>query len=95
MVVSFGRPFGGRNIGYTMITFFTALVFSYTIQGETVTVRLWVNSYEQCLDAMTSADNLYDFMADNVSDHNMFMLCEKSSVKSKELVKPRPRPDDL
>jgi len=78
-----------------MITFFTALVFSYTIQDEQVTVRLWLNSYEQCLDAMISAEPMYTFMADNVSDHNIFMLCEKSSVKSKDIIKPKLRPDDL
>tara|TARA_B100000035_G_scaffold48871_1_gene37397 strand:- start:121 stop:357 length:237 start_codon:yes stop_codon:yes gene_type:complete len=78
-----------------MITFFTALVFSYTIQDEKVTVRLWLNSYEQCLDAMISAEPMYTFMADNVSDNRIFMLCEKSSVPSTMTVKPRLRPDDL
>ena len=78
-----------------MITFFTALVFSYTLQEEQVTIRIWLNSYQECLDAMTSTESLYDFMADNVSDHNIFMLCETTTVKSKELVKPRPRPHDL
>lgn len=78
-----------------MITFFTALVFSYTIQEEQVTIRIWLNSYQECLDAMTHTESLYDFMADNVSDHNIFMLCETTTVKSKELVKPRPRPHDL
>lgn len=78
-----------------MITFFTALVFSYTVQGEKVTVKLWLNSYEQCLEAMTTTEPLYDFMADNVSDNRIFMLCEKSSVPSNMIVKPRLRPDDL
>ncbi len=88
-------PFGGVIQDISMITFFTALVFSYTIQDEKVTVRLWLNSYEQCLDAMISAEPMYTFMADNVSDKRIYMLCEKSSVPSTMTVKPRLRPDDL
>jgi hypothetical protein len=76
-----------------MITFFTALVFSYTLQKEPVTVTFWLNSYDQCLDAMDSMEDMYDFLADHVSDNRIFMICDKSNVKSNDLVKPRLRPN--
>jgi hypothetical protein len=76
-----------------MTTFFTALVFSYTLQKEPVTVTFWLNSYDQCLDAMDSMEDMYDFLADHVSDNRIFMICDKSNVKSNDLVKPRLRPN--
>ena len=76
-----------------MITFFTALVFSYTLQKEPVAVTFWLNSYDQCLDAMDSMEDMYDFLADHVSDNRIFMICDKSNVKSNDLVKPRLRPN--
>jgi len=76
-----------------MITFFTALVFSYTLQKEPITVTFWLNSYDQCLDAMDSMEDMYDFLADHVSDNRIFMICDKSNVKSNDLVKPRLRPN--
>ena len=44
---------------------------------------------------MISAEPMYTFMADNVSDKRIYMLCEKSSVQSSMTIKPRLRPDDL
>jgi len=76
-----------------MITYYTALVLGYTLQKEPVTVTFWLNSYDQCLDAMDSMEDMYDFLADHVSDNRIFMICDKSNVKSNDLVKPRLRPN--
>lgn len=83
-----------------MITYFTALLLTYTIQidgrGELVTARFWLNSYEQCIESMDHLEGMYDFLADHVSDKRMYLRCEQTNVFSgineERLIKPRLRP---
>ena len=84
-----------------MITYFTALLLTYTIQidgrGELVTARFWLNSYKQCIESMDHLEGMYDFLADNVSDKRMYLRCEQtkvfSGINEERLIKPRPRPN--
>ena len=80
-----------------MITYFTALLLTYTLQGEIVTARFWLNSYEQCIQSMDHMIDMYDYLADNVSDNRMYLRCEQtdvfSGINEERLVKPRLRPN--
>lgn len=80
-----------------MITYFTALLLSYTLQGELVTARFWLNSYEQCIESMDHMIDMYDYLADNVSDKRMYLRCEQtevfSGINEERFVKPRLRPN--
>ena len=80
-----------------MITYFTALLLTYTLQGEIVTARFWLNSYEQCIESMDHMIDMYDYLADNVSDKRMYLRCEQtevfSGINEERLVKPRLRPN--
>jgi|TARA_R100001463_G_scaffold102997_1_gene157319 hypothetical protein len=80
-----------------MITYFTALLLTYTLQGEIVTARFWLNSYEQCIESMDHMIDMYDYIADNVSDNRMYLRCEQtevfSGINEERLVKPRLRPN--
>ena len=78
-----------------ILLFYTALILGYKIDGEHVTTRFWMQSYEQCLDAMDHIESLYDYIADNISDKDIYLWCEKSEVISSfdATIRPRPRPD--
>lgn len=80
-----------------MITYFTALLLTYTLQGEIVTARFWLNSYEQCIESMDHMIDMYDYLADNVSDKRMYLRCEQtevfSGINEERFVKPRLRPN--
>lgn len=76
-----------------MLVYYTALVFGYTIHGEPVSVTFWLESYKQCLEAMSELEGMYDYIADQVSDHRIFMWCDQSSIPSNEQIKPMPRPN--
>ena len=76
-----------------MLVYYTALVLGYTIHGEPVSVTFWLESYNQCLDAMDELEVMYDFLAEHVSDNRIFMWCDQSSVQSNEIIKPRLRPN--
>lgn len=77
-----------------IIAFYTAMILGYRIDGEHVTARFWMQSYQQCLDAMDHAEKLYEFIADNISDKHIYLWCEKSEVVSSfdMTIKPMPRP---
>jgi len=77
-----------------ILVYYTALILGYTLHGEKLSATFWMNSYEQCLEAMDHLDDMYDFIADNVAtDNRMFMWCHKSDVPSNEIIKPRMRPN--
>tara|TARA_R100000654_G_scaffold1381_3_gene5052 strand:- start:1790 stop:2035 length:246 start_codon:yes stop_codon:yes gene_type:complete len=78
-----------------ILLFYTALILGYKIDGEHVTTRFWMQSYEQCLDAMDHIESLYDYIADNISDTDIYLWCEKSEVVSNfnTSIRPVPRPE--
>ena len=76
-----------------ILIYYTALVLGYKIDGEHVTARFWMQSYEQCLDAMDHVEELYDFIADNISGKNIYLTCDKTEVASNSIIKPEPRPE--
>ena len=77
-----------------MLVYYTALVLGYTLNDEKLSATFWTKSYDQCLEAMTHLEDMYDYLADHVAEDNrMFMWCEKSDVPSNDLVKPRLRPN--
>jgi len=76
-----------------ILVFYTALILGYKIDGEHVTARFWMQSYEQCLDAMDDVAELYDFIADNISGKDIYLFCDKSEVASNTIIKPMPRPE--
>jgi len=78
-----------------ILAYYTALILGYKIDGEHLTARFWMQSYAQCLQAMDHVEELYEFIADNISDKHIYMWCEKSEVISSfdTGLKPMPRPD--
>ena len=77
-----------------ILVYYTALILGYSLDGEKLSATFWMNSYEQCLEAMDHLDDMYDFIADNVAtDNRIFMWCYKSDVPSNEIIKPRMRPN--
>ena len=78
-----------------ILAFYTALILGYRIDGEHVTARFWMQSYEQCLEAMDHIESLYDYISDNISDQHIYLWCEKSEVVSSfdTTLKPMPRPE--
>ena len=79
-----------------ILAYYTALILGYKIDGEHVTARFWMQSYEQCLDAMDQIESLYDYIADNISGKDIYLWCDKTQVISSfdTNVKPMPRPKD-
>lgn len=80
-----------------MITYFTALLLTYTLQGELVTARFWLTSYQQCIESMDHMEGMYDYLADNVSGKLIYLRCEQTSIFSgineERFIKPRLRPN--
>lgn len=77
-----------------MLVYYTALVFGYSLDSEKLTTTFWLKSYDQCIEAMDHLEHMYDYIADHVaSDNRIFMWCDKSTVQSNEIIKPKPRPE--
>lgn len=77
-----------------MLVYYTALVLGYTLNDEKLSGTFWMKSYDQCLEAMTHLEDMYDYLADHVAEDNrIFMWCEKSDVLSNTITKPRMRPN--
>tara|TARA_B100001057_G_C22619913_1_gene860079 strand:- start:143 stop:424 length:282 start_codon:yes stop_codon:yes gene_type:complete len=77
-----------------IIAYYTALVLGYTLDGERIVTRFWLDSYEQCIEAMDHLEHMYDYIADHVaSDNRIYMWCDKSTVRSATPLKPKPRPE--
>tara|TARA_R100001440_G_C2457899_1_gene109369 strand:+ start:344 stop:583 length:240 start_codon:yes stop_codon:yes gene_type:complete len=77
-----------------ILVYYTALILGYSLNGEKLSATFWMNSYQQCLEAMDHLEDMYDFIADHVTtDDRMFMWCHKSDVPSNEIIKPRMRPN--
>ena len=77
-----------------MLVYYTALVLGYTLNDEKLSGTFWMKSYDQCLEAMTHLEDMYDYLADHVAEDNrIFMGCEKSDVLSNTITKPRMRPN--
>tara|TARA_B100001287_G_scaffold107686_3_gene90727 strand:- start:4318 stop:4563 length:246 start_codon:yes stop_codon:yes gene_type:complete len=76
-----------------IIAYYTALVLGYTLDGERIVTRFWLDSYDQCLDAMDYLEPMYDYIADHVAtDNRIYMWCDKTRVRSSTPIKPKPRP---
>ena len=78
-----------------MLVYYTALVFGYSLDSEKLTTTFWLKSYDQCIEAMIQLEDFYDYIADNVSGNKIYMWCDKSTVQSNEIIKPKIRPDSL
>ncbi len=77
-----------------MLVYYTALVLGYTLNEEKLSGTFWLKSYDQCVQAMTHLEDMYDYLADHVvEDDRIFMWCEKSDVPSNTITKPRMRPN--
>ena len=80
-------------------TFYTALVFGYTLHGERITTAMWFASEQQCFTAMDHLETLYNYIADNVSGKEIYMWCDKSDVASSvaidQSVRPKARPEGV
>ena len=79
-----------------ILAYYTALILGYKIDGEHVTARFWMQSYQQCLQALDEIEDLYDYISDNLSGPHIYLWCEKSEVISSfdTTVKPRARPEN-
>lgn len=73
--------------------FFTALIFSYAINGEYFEGGLWFDTEARCETALRNTDGLYETLYLLYED--TMAKCEKSDVVSGYTVRPRPRPDNL
>ena len=79
-----------------IIAYYTALVLGYTLDGERIVTRFWLDSYDQCIEAMDHLEPMYNYIADNVAtDNRIFMWCDKTSIRSATPVKPKIRPNSL
>ena len=70
-----------------MITFYTAMLISYVVEGETYTSNLWFNSYDEC---SYSKAAMYDIMEEHEDAH---IWCRGTPARSNFLLKPMPRPE--
>lgn len=73
--------------------FFTALIFSYAINGEYVEGGLWFDTAARCETALRNSDELYETVFLLYED--VMAKCEKSDIVSGYTVRPRLRPDNL
>jgi len=80
-----------------ILAYYTALILGYKIDGEHVTARFWMQSYEQCLKSMDHIGSLYEYISDNIAGSDIYLWCEKSDVLSSmdSSIKPMPRPEKL
>ena len=76
-----------------ILAYYTALILGYKMDGEQLTVRFWLKSYEQCLESMDHLDTFYDYLSDNIAGKDIYLWCDKSNVPSNSLIKPMPRPE--
>jgi hypothetical protein len=78
-----------------ILAFYTALILGYKIDGEQVTVRFWLQSYEQCLKSMDHIESLYEYISDNIAGPDIYLWCDKSNVLSSmdSSIKPKRRPE--
>jgi hypothetical protein len=77
-----------------ILAYYTALILGYKIDGEHVTARFWMHSYEQCLKSMDHIETLYEYISDNIAGSDIYLWCEKSDILSSmdSSIKPMPRP---
>lgn len=77
-----------------ILAYYTALVLGYKIDGEQITVRFWLQSYEQCLKSMDHIESLYEYISDNIAGPHIYLWCDKSDVLSSidSSIKPKLRP---
>lgn len=73
--------------------FFTALIFSYAINGEYTQGGLWFDTEARCETALRNSDELYETIFLLYED--VMAKCEKSDIVSGYTVRPRLRPDNL
>lgn len=83
-----------RDFNRLFELFFTALVIEYKILGQPSYVPILFNSQVECSQALNEgvADDLYDFLQDKYGK-DISMTCVQSELVSKELVRPKARPD--
>lgn len=70
-----------------MITFYTAMLISYVIQGEVYTQSIWFDSYDQC---SYSKSAMYEILKDHQDIH---VYCQGTPARSNFHLKPMPRPE--
>jgi len=75
-----------------MITYYTALVFSYYLDSREVTVTMLLRSMEQCQQTLEATSGLYNYIGDNVSDYDQLMYCEQTDWASSAVVRPKIKP---
>lgn len=75
-----------------MITFYTALVFSYYLDSREVTVTMLLSSMEQCQQTLEATNDLYNYIGDHVSGYDQYMYCEPTEWASSSVVRPKLRP---
>ena len=73
--------------------FFTALIFSYVIDGEYVEGGLWFDTEARCETALRNSDDLYETLYLLYED--TMATCKKSDIVSGYTIRPRLRPDNL
>ena len=75
-----------------MITYYTALVFSYYLDSREVTVTMLLKSMEQCQQTLEATNDLYNYIGDNVSGYDQYMYCEPTDWASSSVLRPKIRP---
>jgi len=71
-----------------MISFFTALIIEYSVQGHTYGTYMWFETEEHCEQALRS--NFYEVIYEHYEDTSMQCLPSKKMSRS---IRPKLRPE--
>jgi hypothetical protein len=79
-----------------MIEYFTALVISYGLRDQSVEAVIWFENHRECQHVMQEdlAAPLYNYLM-GLYGNGIMMRCEVSDEVSRELIRPKLRPEGL
>ena len=75
-----------------MIKYYTFMILSFMIDGETLEYPLMFPSYDACSYNKTKIRDTFEPFA---THQNVHVYCKGTDVASNELAKPKTRPDKL